>query len=165
MSSGNKESRPALDEMMKTVRGGKIDVVMVWRFDRYARSVRHLLESLDEFRSLGVEFVSLKENIETSTSLGKALFTMVALVAELERELLLERVRAGVARARAQGKVFGRPRRELDLRAAQALIGQGHTVRRVADMLDLPRTTLRRRLAEAGEIQGQPVEQIVSDSG
>ena len=147
--SGAKDTRPALDDMMAAVRGGTVGVVLCWRFDRFARSVRHLLEALDEFKSLGVQFVSVKENVDTSTALGKALFTLAAVVAELERELLLERVRAGVARARAQGKTFGRPRRELDLRAAKALIEQGHTVRQVADMLGLPRTTLRRRLRES----------------
>ena len=147
--SGSKDSRPALDYMMAAVRAGEVGVVLCWRFDRFARSVRHLLEALDEFRSFGVEFVSVQENIDTSTPMGKMVFVVTAAVAELERELLLERVRAGVARARAQGKKFGRPRRDLDLRAAKALIEQGHTVRQVADMLGLPRTTLRRRLDEA----------------
>lgn len=156
--SGSKGSRPGLDRLMKAVRDGDVDVVLCWRFDRFARSVTHLLHSLEEFGSLGVQFISVKENIDTSTALGKALFTLAAVVAELERELLLERVRAGVERARAQGKKFGRPRRELDLRAAKALIEQGHTVRQVSDMLGLPRTTLRRRLreAEVTHVEGGP---------
>jgi len=146
--SGSKASRPALDELMVAARKGEVDVVVVWRFDRFARSTRHLLQALEEFRQLGIEFISLRENIDTSTPMGRAMFTIVAAVAELERELISERVRAGVQRARLQGKQFGRPRRELDLRAARILLEQGHSVREVADLLGLPRTTLRRRLAE-----------------
>lgn len=147
--SGTTEDRPGLEGLMAAVRAAEVDVVMVWRFDRFARSTRHLLEALDEFRRCGVEFISLREQVDSSTSIGKALYTLIACVAELEHSLIQERVRAGVARARASGVKFGRPRREMDLRAAQALIAQGHSVREVADMLDLPRTTLRRRLAEA----------------
>ena len=146
--SGAKASRPALDDMMAAARKGDVDIVLVWRFDRFARSTRHLLQALEEFRQLDVEFISLRENIDTSTPMGRAVFTIVAAVAELERELISERVRAGVQRARRQGKQFGRPRRQLDLRAARLLLGQGHSVREVADLLGFPRTTLRRRLKE-----------------
>ena len=149
-AKGERE-RPGLERLMSAVRSGKVDVVMVWRFDRFARSTSHLLSALDEFQTLGVDFISLRENIDTSTSLGKAVFTICSAVAELERGLLIERVRAGVARARANGTKFGRPRHELDLRAAQVLIQQGHSVREVSDMLALPRTTLRRRLREADQ--------------
>ncbi|MCB9544693.1 MAG: recombinase family protein [Myxococcales bacterium] len=155
--SGTTEARPGLDGLMAAVRGAEVDVVMVWRFDRFARSTQHLLEALDEFRRCRVEFVSVRENIETTTALGKALFTLAAVVAELEHALIQERVQAGVARARERGVKFGRPRRGLDLRAAQALIAQGHSVREVADMLGLPRTTLRRRLAEARPVGGPEV--------
>ena len=151
--SGAKVSRPALDRMTAAIRTGIFDVVMVWRFDRFARSTRHLIEALEEFRKLGVEFMSVRENIETSTPMGKMVFVVTAAVAELERELIKERVQAGVARARAAGKTFGRPRHELDLRAAKALLAQGHSVRDVADMLGLPRTTLRRRLKEISSAQ------------
>ena len=148
--SGAKESRPGLDRMMGAVRAGRVDVVGVWRFDRFARSTRHLLDALDEFRRCGVDFISLRENIETATPMGRAMFTVVAAISELERDLIRERVQAGVERARAKGVKFGRPKRDLDLRAAQVLHAQGHSIREVADMLGLPRTTLRRRLAEGG---------------
>lgn len=154
--SGAKESRPELDRLMEAARAGDIDVVVVWRFDRFARSVRHLLQALDEFRSLGVEFVSVRENIDTSTAMGRAMFTMVAAIAELERELIRERVQAGVQRAQRQGKRVGRPRRALDLRAARLLLDQGHSVREVADLLGLPRTTLRERLKEEAERNACP---------
>lgn len=147
--SGSKESRPGLDDLMSAVESGKVDVVAVWRFDRFARSTSHLLQALEKFRGLGVEFMSLRESIDTSTPMGRAMFTMVAAIAELERELIRERVQAGVDRARARGIKLGRPRRELDLRAARILLDQGTSVREVADMLDVPRSTLRRRLSEA----------------
>ena len=153
--SGAVETRPALDNLMAAARAARIDVIAVWRFDRFARSTRHLLEALDEFRTLGVGFVSVREQIDTSTAMGKAMFTMVAAIAELERDLIRERVRAGVTRAKAKGVRFGRPRRELDLRAAKVLLDQGHSVREAADMLGFPRTTLRRRLAE-GRVHGGP---------
>ena len=147
--SGARERRPALDALMASVRKGEVDVVAVWRFDRFARSVRHLLSALDEFRTLEVEFLSLRENIETTTPMGRAMFTLCAVVSELEREILRERVQAGVDRAQAQGKQLGRPRRDLDLRAARLLLDEGHSVRQVADLVNIPRSTLRRHLAVA----------------
>jgi DNA invertase Pin-like site-specific DNA recombinase len=146
--SGSKDSRPALDQMMTAARSGKIDLVAVWRFDRFARSTQHLLVALDEFRQLGVDFVSVREAVDTSTATGKMVFTFLAAVAEFEKALIMERVKAGVARAQAAGKHCGRPRRELDLRAAHALLSQGQSERLVAEMLGVPRGTLRRRLAE-----------------
>jgi DNA invertase Pin-like site-specific DNA recombinase len=148
--SGTKDSRPALDRMMTDVRRGRVDVVLVWRFDRFARSTSHLLTALDEFRRRGVDFISLREQVDTSTAMGRAVFTIVAAIAELEREIIVERVRAGVARAQARGKHCGRPRRELDLRAARLLLAQGIGIRQVAAMLGLPRTSLTRQLREAG---------------
>jgi DNA invertase Pin-like site-specific DNA recombinase len=106
--SGAKEQRPALDELMKDVRRGRLDVVLVWKFDRFARSVKHLVTALEEFKERRVEFVSCTEQIDTSTSLGKCFFQIVAAIAEFERELIRERVRTGVRRAREKGKVIGR---------------------------------------------------------
>ena len=147
--SGAKVRRPALDQLMAEARAGKLDVVAVWRFDRFARSTQHLLAALEEFRTLGVDFVSMRENLDTSTPMGRAMFTITAAIAELERELIRERVQAGVDRARRNGKRLGRPRRELDLRAARILLERGHSQREVAEMLAVPRGTLRRRLNEA----------------
>jgi DNA invertase Pin-like site-specific DNA recombinase len=109
MMSGVKNSRPALDELMADARRGKLGVVLVWRFDRFARSVSHLLSALEEFRALGVEFVSVREQIDTSTPTGKMVFTVLGAVAELERSLIGERVRMGVQNARKKGKQLGRP--------------------------------------------------------
>ena len=114
--SGVKDRRPALDELVADAKKKKFDVVLVWRFDRFARSTKHLITALEEFRHLGIDFVSYQENIDTSSPLGKALFVIVSAIAELERSILLERVRAGLRRAKESGIVLGRPKRlALDL--------------------------------------------------
>src|SRR6266550_2174801 len=108
--SGTKEKRPQLDKLLADAHRRYFDVVVVWRFDRFARSVSHLLRALENFRSLGIEFVSLSEQVDTSTPTGKMIFTVLGAVAELERSLIAERVRAGLRNARAKGKKLGRPR-------------------------------------------------------
>ena len=147
--SGGQQSRPALDQLMSAVRNGQVDAVAVWRFDRAARSTTHLLALLEEFRQLDVDFVSLREAVDTSTSVGKMVFTFLAAVAEFEKSLIVERVKAGVARAKAQGKHVGRPRRDIDIDLARLLREQGHGYRRVAKMMGIPKSTLVRHLAEA----------------
>jgi DNA invertase Pin-like site-specific DNA recombinase len=149
--SGARDSRPALDRLMQDARTGRLDVVAVFRFDRFARSSRHLLAALEEFRVLGVSFVSLREQVDTTTPMGKAVFTIIAAVSELERDIIKERVRAGVDRAKANGKHCGRPVVEMDLRPAVALLDQGRGLKDVSNILGLSRSTLRRRLQEAGE--------------
>ncbi len=154
--SGSKASRPGLDLLMADARAGKLDVVAVWRFDRFARSTRHLLLALEEFRALDVDFVSQRESIDTSTPMGRMVFTMVAAVAELERELIRERVIAGIRRAQAQGKHCGRKKVEIDLRPAVAMLDKGHGIKTTARSLGVSVSTLRRRLREAGEWPRQP---------
>jgi DNA invertase Pin-like site-specific DNA recombinase len=107
--SGAKASRPALDELMVDANKRRMDIVLVWRFDRFARSVSHLLQALESFRTVGIEFASLSEQIDTSTPTGKMTFTVLGAVAELERSLIVERVRMGLQSARKKGKVLGRP--------------------------------------------------------
>jgi len=102
--SGAKDSRPELNELMADARKRKFDLALVWRFDRFARSTKHLLLALEEFRSLGIQFISYQENIDTSSPLGQALFTIVSAVAQLERDLIKERVAGGIRNARACGK-------------------------------------------------------------
>ena len=102
--SGTREKRPQLDKLSADAHRRHFDVVVVWRFDRFARSVSHLLRALENFRSLGIEFVSLSEQVDTSTPTGKMIFTVLGAVAELERSLIVERVRAGLRNARAKGK-------------------------------------------------------------
>jgi DNA invertase Pin-like site-specific DNA recombinase len=106
--SGKKNSRPALDKMMLDVRGGRIGAVVVYSFSRFARSTTHLLNALSEFQSLSVNFHSITEEVDTNSSMGKAFFTILAALATLERDLIAERVRNGLANARAKGKKIGR---------------------------------------------------------
>src|SRR5712675_1015283 len=112
--SGGKEKRPELDKLLADAHKRHFDAVVVWRFDRFARSVSHLLRALETFKSLGIEFVSLSEQVDTSTPTGKMIFTVLAAVAELERSLIVERVRAGLRNARAKGKRLGRPCKGVD---------------------------------------------------
>jgi DNA invertase Pin-like site-specific DNA recombinase len=107
--SGASDSRPELNRLMADASRRRFDVVAVWKFDRFARSVSHLLRALETFRALGIEFVSLSESIDTSTPTGKMVFTVLGSVAELERSLIGERVRAGLRNAKARGMRLGRP--------------------------------------------------------
>ena len=107
--SGTKDSRPALNSLMDDARKRRFEVVPVWRFDRFARSTKHLILALEEFRNLGIDFVSYQENIDTSSPLGSAIFTIISAVAQLERDIIAERVRAGLRRAVERGKRLGRP--------------------------------------------------------
>lgn len=109
--SGARESRPALNILMEDCRNGKIEAVLVVSFSRFARSTQHLLSALNEFNRLGIHFISLSENIDTSTSIGRMVFTMVASIAEFERSLIQERVRRGLQTARNKGKTLGRPKK------------------------------------------------------
>src|ERR1700693_1507412 len=109
--SGAKEKRLELDKLHSDAHQRKFDAVIVWKFDRFARSVSHLLRALETFRAQGIEFVSLSEQVDTSTPTGKMVFTVLGAVAELERSLIVERVRAGLRNARAKGRKLGRPRK------------------------------------------------------
>jgi len=148
--SGSKDRRPALDRLMGEVRAGRVDVVAVWRFDRFARDTRHLLQACEELRQCGVQFVSLREQVDTSTPIGKAMFTIISAIAELEKDILRERVIAGVRRAQAAGRHCGRPKVEVDLRPAVALLREGRTLKDTARILKTDRNTLRRRMREDG---------------
>jgi DNA invertase Pin-like site-specific DNA recombinase len=114
--SGAKEKRPEPDRLLSDAHHRRFDAVVVWRFDRFARSVSHLLRALETFRALGIEFVSLSEQVDTSTPTGKMVFTVLGAVAELERSLIAERVKAGLRNARAKGTRLGRPKAAVDAR-------------------------------------------------
>jgi DNA invertase Pin-like site-specific DNA recombinase len=135
--SGAKDRRPQLDRLMAEARRRKFDVVVVWKFDRFARSVRHLLRALDEFQALRVDFVSLSEALDTSTPSGRMVFTVLGAVAELERSLIAERVRAGLRNARARGVRLGRPRAAGDPDRIAALRRSGASWRAIARELGL----------------------------
>jgi DNA invertase Pin-like site-specific DNA recombinase len=144
--SGAKDSRPELNILMDDARKRQFDAIVVWRFDRFARSTKHLLSALEEFRSLGIQFISYQENIDTSSALGQALFTIVSAVAQLERDLIRERVSAGIRNARANGKKLGRPKSEVDRERILELKAQGHSLRQVATTLGVGYGTVRARL-------------------
>jgi DNA invertase Pin-like site-specific DNA recombinase len=147
--SGTKEKRPALDRLLREVKARRIDVVVVAAFDRFGRSVRHLVETLELFRHLGVEFISLREQIDTGSPLGQAVFTIIAAIAQLERSLIVERVKAGLRRARADGKRLGRPPLQVDQRRVATVVARRLSVRAAAKELGVsPSSYLR--LARSG---------------
>src|SRR5277367_3993082 len=133
--SGAKDSRPELNKLMDNARKRQFDAIVVWRFDRFARSTKHLLLALEEFRFLGVQFISYQENIDTSSALGQALFTIVSAVAQLERDLIRERVSAGIRNARANGKKLGRPKISVSREEILELKARGLSLRQIAAKL------------------------------
>ena len=144
--SGSQERRPQLDRLMSDAHKGRMDVVLVWRFDRFARSVRHLVIALEQFRSMAIDFVSMNDGIDTSTPAGRFTFHVIAAVAELERELIRERTKAGVQAARRRGAVLGRLRAEFDLDEARRLRSKGSSIRTIADTLGVSAATVHRGL-------------------
>lgn len=145
--SGSKDSRPALNRLMADARKRRIDTVLVARFDRFARSTRHLVLALEEFNALGVDFISLSESIDTSTPMGKMVYTVIAAVAELERSLIRERVIMGLQRAKAQGKKLGRPSgTKANVRKIQKLKRQGLSIRQIASEMKVSKSTVSRLL-------------------
>ena len=142
--SGAKEKRPELNRLMADAHRRKFDAVIVWKFDRFARSVSHLLRALETFKALGIEFVSLSEQMDTSTPTGKMVFTVLGAVAELERSLIAERVKAGLRNARAKGKRLGRPRVAVDAARIAALRALGQPWTAIAGKLGVGEGTVRR---------------------
>jgi DNA invertase Pin-like site-specific DNA recombinase len=133
--SGAKDSRPELNRLMADAHKRRFDAVVCWKFDRFARSVSHLLRALETFNSLGIAFVSLSEQIDTTTPTGRMIFTILGAVAELERSLIAERVRAGLRNARAKGKRLGRPRVLVDAARIRELRSQGLSWPKIAAKL------------------------------
>jgi DNA invertase Pin-like site-specific DNA recombinase len=142
--SGTKEKRPELDMLMADAHRRRFDAVIVWKFDRFARSVTHLLRALETFNALGIAFVSLSESLDTSTPAGRMVFTVLGAVAELERSLIAERVRAGLRNARAKGKRLGRPRKIVDGARIGRLRAQGVSWRKIARQMECSARTARR---------------------
>jgi DNA invertase Pin-like site-specific DNA recombinase len=150
--SGAKDSRPELNKLMADAHRRRFDAVVVWKFDRFARSVSHLLRALENFNALGVGFVSLSEQIDTSTPTGKMVFTVLGAVAELERSLIAERVRAGLRNAKAKGTRLGRPRISVDASRVARLRAEGRTVREIAVTLGVSRSLVHKTLANRGSL-------------
>ncbi len=144
--SGAKDSRPELNKLMDDAWKRQFNAIVVWRFDRFARSTKHLLMALEEFRGLGIQFISCQENIDTSSALGQLLFTIVSAVAQLERDLIRERVTAGIRNARANGKKLGRPMRAVDADRILQMRAEGQTSEQIAENLGIGYGTVRARL-------------------
>ena len=147
--SGTKDSRPALNELMNDAKKRRFDVVLVWRFDRFARSTKHLILALEEFKNLGIDFVSYQENIDTSSPLGSAIFTIISAVAQLERDIIAERVKAGLRRAKENGKKLGRPRVSVDTEKIHWLRSKGLSLRAIAKETGVSRTTVSEVLSSS----------------
>src|SRR5437762_1020664 len=141
--SGSKDRRPHLDRMMADARQRRFDLVLVWRFDRFARSVRHLILALEEFDAIRIDFISLNESIDTSTPMGRMVFTILGAVGELERSLIRERVQAGVDRAKRQGKRLGRPTVIVDREKIRQCAAAGHSIKSLAKEWQIARATVR----------------------
>jgi DNA invertase Pin-like site-specific DNA recombinase len=144
--SGTKAKRPGLDAMMSDARHGGFDVVLVWASDRIARSVKHFLDVLDELSRLKIEYVSFRENIDTGGPLGRAIVIIIGAVAELERNLIIERVRAGMRRARLEGQHIGRKPLALDNTAIQRDRQHGQSLRQIAKGHRISTATIQRVL-------------------
>jgi DNA invertase Pin-like site-specific DNA recombinase len=133
--SGSKDRRPALDQMMAAAQGRKFDVLLVWKLDRFARSLKHLVNALAEFEALGIAFVSLRDNLDLTTPAGRLMFQIIGAMAEFERALIQERVKAGLRNAKAKGVRLGRPRVFVSESRIEALRASGTSWRAIAKEL------------------------------
>src|SRR3989441_6959989 len=149
--SGAREQRQQLNRLIADAHRRRFDAVVVWKFDRFARSVSHLLRALENFRSLGIEFVSLSEQVDTSTPTGKMIFTVLGAVAELERSLIVERVRAGLRNARAKGKKLGRPRKVTNQDEIDRMRSQGASWRAIGRAIGVSHATAWGAAVRAGK--------------
>jgi DNA invertase Pin-like site-specific DNA recombinase len=146
--SGSREKRPALDELLADCHKRRLDAVVVYRYDRFARSLRQLVNALEEFRSLGIEFISIHEGVDTSTPNGRLVFGIFASIAEFERELIRDRVRSGLAAARAKGKNIGRPRVSLDVLQIMSLRREGRSWSEITRETGISKGTAQRAVAD-----------------
>ena len=142
--SGSKEHRPHLDRLLADCRRRMVDAVVVYRYDRFARSLRQLVNALEEFRALGIDFISLHEGVDTSTPNGRLVFGIFGSIAEFERELIRDRVRSGLAHAKAKGVRLGRPRRVVDSEKIATLRRQGLSWAAIGKQVGVGESTAKR---------------------
>jgi DNA invertase Pin-like site-specific DNA recombinase len=145
--SGSREQRPALDKLMVACRKRQVDAVVVYRYDRFARSLRQLVNALEEFRCLGVDFISIHEGVDTTTPSGRLMFHLFASIAEFERELIRDRVRSGLAAAKAKGKQLGRPKVPVDVARIAFLRRQGRSWSQITRETGISKGTAQRALS------------------
>lgn len=150
--SGSREKRPALDHLHRDARRRRMDVVVVWKADRLFRSLKAMVNTLDEWAALGVGFVSATEVFDSTTPQGKLLLHLTSAFAEFERNLIVERTKAGIAAARRRGVHVGRPRARLDDAHLRELRAGGVAVRKVAQQLGISASTVQRRLLASVEV-------------
>ncbi len=149
--SGCKESRPALNRLMSDACRRRFDAILVWKIDRFGRSLKHLVNSLAELAALGVAFVSLRDNLDLSTPSGRLMFQIIGAMAEFERALIQERVRAGLRNARAKGRRLGRPRVIVDASRIASLRAQGHSWAEIRTETGISKGTAQRSMARCSE--------------
>jgi DNA invertase Pin-like site-specific DNA recombinase len=154
----SRDVRPQLEKLMKDAQKRKFDVVAVWKFDRFARSTRELVFALEQFQALGIDFISVTQAIDTSGPMGKLVFSVLAAIAEFERDLIRERVIAGMKEARRQGKHCGRPAIEFDVETARDMRRDGMSWRKLASATGVPVHLLRTRLASVQNNGGEKCE-------
>src|ERR1019366_6496288 len=145
--SGSKESRPELNQLMADAHRRKFDAVLVWKIDRFGRSLKHLVNALADLSAYGVAFVSFRDNLDLSTPSGRLMFQIIGAMAEFERSLIQERVRAGLRNARAKGKKFGRPRAQVDADRVAALRSEGLSWSQVCRTLNVSKGSAQRSVA------------------
>jgi DNA invertase Pin-like site-specific DNA recombinase len=145
--SGSKESRPALNRLMADAQKCRFDAVLVWKIDRFGRSLKHLVNSLADLSAYGIAFISLRDNLDLSTPSGRLMFQIIGAMAEFERALIQERVKAGLRNARAKGKRIGRPRHEVDSSMVLKLRAEGLSWRAVSEHLKLGLGTVYRAVS------------------
>jgi DNA invertase Pin-like site-specific DNA recombinase len=149
--SGTREHRPALDRLLGACRRRLVDAVIVYRYDRFARGLRQLVNALEDFRTLGIDFISLHEGVDTSTANGRLVFGIFASIAEFERELIRDRVRSGLASAKAKGKRLGRPRVVVDSKKIASLSGAGDSWAKIGETLGIGEGTVRRAAQQSAK--------------
>jgi|SRR5271157_250742 len=146
--SGSKDSRPQLDAMLRLAKVRKLDVIAVWKLDRFGRSLRHLVDTLAELKAVGCAFVSLRDNLDLTTPAGRMMFHVIGAMAEFERELIRERVKAGLAHARSKGQKLGRPKvrrdRDRDAKAIRQMCAEGDSYGEIADALGRTKSDIYR---------------------
>jgi len=145
--SGSRDSRPELNRLMADACQRRFDAILVWKVDRFGRSLRHLVNSLAELGALGVAFVSLRDNLDLTTPSGRLMFAVIGAMAEFERSLIQERVRAGLGNARAKGKQLGRPQRIVHRESILQMKAEGLSIRQIAERIGIGYGTVRARLA------------------
>jgi DNA invertase Pin-like site-specific DNA recombinase len=156
--SGSKESRPALSRLLADAQRRKFDAVLVWKIDRFGRSLKHLVNSLADLAAVGVAFISLRDNLDLTTPSGRLMFQIIGAMAEFERALIQERVRAGLKNARAKGRQLGRPRRIVNTDKIAALRAQATSWRAISERLDVGLATLYRAVQRSENLRADAAQ-------